>query len=288
MKRNNIPRKEKIFIYDYGNGFYKVVKGCFRESGWIEDNPLTSKINDISIASSSSQVASLSRARSRICELALCNDFEYFYTQTFNIDLVDRFSIDKITEKIQYTFKYFKKNYARSFKYLVIAEFHKDKKAIHLHGLISGVPEKEFYKNKNGYYSLSFFERRLGFNSISKINNNIACSHYITKYITKDNLQFSNKYHYLCSRGLKRAQVSRVLLPQDLKNWRKFDYVSIYNLDLNKIENDDNIKEEERDDIISILCAKDYNEIDLTPVLDCVKLRFQGVLSNLAKERGVI
>lgn len=285
MKINNIPRKEKIFIYDYGNGFYKVVKGCFRESGWIEENPLTSKINDISISNSSE--ASRSRAKSRILELALCNEFDYFFTQTFNIELVDRFSIDNVTEKLQYHFKYFKKHYAKDFKYLIVCEFHKDKKAIHIHGLISGLPEKEIYLNKNGYWSISYFERKMGFNSISKVKDNIACSHYIIKYITKDNLQFSNRYYYLCSRGLKRANVSRVLLPQDLKNWKKFDYVSIYNLDLNKIEKNDNINEEERGDIISIICAKDYNQIDLSPVFDCVKLRFQGVLSKLAKERSV-
>lgn len=281
---NNIPREEKIFIYDYGNGYYKVVKGVFRESGWVENSPIASKINDLSLPTSC--LASRSRARSRIIEYALCNDFDYFFTQTFNIKLVDRFSIEEVTNKIQYHFKYFKKHYCKNFKYIVIAEFHKDKKAIHIHGLISGINENHYYKNENGYLSIKYFNDKLGFNSISKIKDRIACAHYITKYITKETLQFSNRYYYLSSRGLNRALVSRVLLPQDLENWKKFDYVSIFNLDLNKLENNDIINEDNRGDIISILCAKDYNSIGDTPILDCVKLRFSGILEKLAKEKG--
>lgn len=284
MKRNTIPREEKIFLYDYGNGYYKLVKGCFRASGWVEDSPIASKVND-KMLSSSSSLASRSRARSRINEIALCNNFEYFFTQTFNIGLVDRFSIDNITEKIQYYFKYYKKNRSRAFKYLIVAEFHKDKKAIHIHGLISGVQKGDLYKNSNGYYSLKFFQDKLGFNSISPIRDNIAISHYITKYITKDNLQFSNRYYYMCSRGLNRASVSRVLLPKDLESWHEFEYVKICNIDLNKIEKNDNIKESERGDIISMICAKDYNNLDNSPILDCVKLRFSGILSQLSKEK---
>lgn len=285
MKRSTIPREEKIFLYDYGNGYYKLVKGCFRASGWVEDSPIASKVND-KILSSSSSLASRSRARSRIFELARCNDFEYFFTQTFDLDLVDRFSIDKVTETIQYYFKYYKKYRSRSFKYLIVAEFHKDKKAIHIHGLISGVAKGDMYRNSHGYYNLKFFQDKMGvINSISPIKDKHATSCYITKYITKDNLQFSNRYYYMCSRGLNRASVTRVVLPKDLENWKQFDYVKICDIDLNDYEKNDNIKESERSDIISMICAKDYNNLENSPILDCVKLRFSGILTQLSKEK---
>lgn len=294
----NVPRKEKIFVYDYGGGLYKLVKGCFRESGWVENNPVTSKINDKFLKGSSSDAAR-SRARSRVYELAYCNDFEYFYTQTFAMQHVDRFSVEAITNKIQQNFKYFKKKHAPDFQYVLVAELHKNpmtkdalemkrvgRYALHLHGLIKGVPDKEIYKNDRGYFGVKYFDKSLGGSSISKVKGKDRVSKYILKYITKEAVQFSNKYYYLCSRGLKRAIVSQIELPEPLSHWKKFDYVEIYDLDLNLINSNDSIINECSKDLISILHAVDVNSSEITPFLDCVKLRFSALYDKLKEKEG--
>lgn len=285
-KRTNLPRENKTFIYDYGDGIYKVVQGNFRQSGWVEDNPTTSHINDILLKNNSSASAR-SRARSRIFELARCNSWQYFYTQTFNMKLIDRFSIEAITTKIQEKIKYYKKHYNKNFKFLFVCELHKKtneqgQHAIHLHGLIMGLEPKDLLVNKNGYLYIPYFDKALGFNSISIIENLSNCSKYITKYITKDSLQFSNGYYYLCSRGLNRAFVSRVELPQDLHLWKKFNYVKIYDLDLTS--NNFNVINENKEDLLSIFGAKDINTGVVGSIRDCVKLRFQGIYNKLYKE----
>lgn len=285
-KRNNVPRDNKTFIYDYGDGIYKVVQGNFRQSGWVEDNPKTSQVNDILLKSSSSASAR-SRARSRIFELARCNPWQYFYTQTFNMKLIDRFSIEHITNKIQEKIKYYKKHYNKDFKFLFVCELHKKtneegKHAIHLHGLIMGLKDSDLYINKNGYLYIPYFDKALGFNSISIIENLSNCSKYITKYITKDSLQFSNGYYYLCSRGLNRALVSRVELSQDLNLWKKFDYVKIYDLDLTS--KNFNVINENREDLLTIFNAKDVNTGIIGSIRDCVKLRFNGIYQKLYEE----
>ena len=127
---------------------------------------------------------SISRAKSNIFNIASFNKFEYFYTQTIN-DNYDRKDLKKLVENFSQITRNLRKTSNDNFFYLIIPELHEDQKNWHLHGFLSKAYSKYAYINKNGFLSLSCFDK-IGFNSISKIKNYSACVKYMTEYITKD------------------------------------------------------------------------------------------------------
>lgn len=85
----------------------------------------------------------ISRARSKVRQLVLCNDFKYFVTITFSPDKWNRYDRVKLLSSL---FQYFR-NYAKNrhfppLKYVFVPEHHQEG-AVHLHGVISGIAEKE-------------------------------------------------------------------------------------------------------------------------------------------------
>lgn len=150
--------------------------------------------------SSSSEISrvSSSRAKSKIRDFALMNDFEFFYTQTINSNY-DRFNLEEFKQLILKKFKAYKR-INNNFIYLIIFEKHKNG-AFHLHGLIGGVGV-DLQKNVNGYDTLNFFAD-IGFNSLSKIKDKERVSNYILKYISKDITKTLSGYSYFHSKGLK-------------------------------------------------------------------------------------
>lgn len=190
--------KEKFFRVDYNQNYYEYIllRSC-RMSGFEEICKKDKKIID----KEEVQRIEKSRIKSKIKEYALCNDFEYFYTQTLNSNY-DRYDLEEFKKIIQKKFKAYKRKNT-NFKYLLIFEKHKNG-AYHLHGLLSGLGI-DVYTNSNNYLSLAFFED-LGFNSLSKVKDNIKVAHYITKYITKDFEKTASGYSYFHSKNLKTAQ----------------------------------------------------------------------------------
>lgn len=179
----------------------------------------------------------LSRAKSTIYELAICNDWDYFVTLTINSNKYNR-------EDLKEYYKDFSKflnnyNYQNhcNIKYLFIPELHKDGKSWHMHGLLYNLPYHKLTINKNGYLDWSDYSSRFGYMSLSKIRDIEKTSLYITKYITKstENTKIALGNHlYYCSKGLKRAEKLfqghiygiNPLLKYDFIN----DYLSIKNL----------------------------------------------------------
>lgn len=166
---------------------------------------------------------SLSRTKKTIRDLALCNDFEYFFTQTFKPSF-DRYDLDFCVDLIKKKFKAYKRKNP-SFCYLVLYEYHKDG-AVHLHGLLKAVEDEELVKNINGYFTFKYLSS-LGFNSLSKIQDNIKCSNYITKYITKSFCKTSHNQIYFCSKGLNRPILNRVEFNQN-------DFLEVFSNDFVK------------------------------------------------------
>lgn len=162
-------------------------------SDWLKDIPITSpeEIERIS----------RSRTKSRIKELALNNDFQYFGTVTVN-SMNNRFALDDLQHTMRELCRKLKRK-NKDFKYLFITEKHKDG-AFHFHGLFKNFPEGDLYTNKYGYLNSHIFDE-LGYNSFDKIKDYVACCHYITKYITKDCVKNENDQIYFCSKGLKSA-----------------------------------------------------------------------------------
>ena len=77
---------------------------------------------------------SVSRAKRKIYDFGICNDWTHFLTITFNSKKINRFDLLEVKNK----FLKYLRNYTRidnDFKYLVIPELHKNG-ALHFHGLV--------------------------------------------------------------------------------------------------------------------------------------------------------
>jgi hypothetical protein len=148
------------------------------------------------------------RAKAKVLEYALCNDWQYFFTQTINGSRWGRTAPETI-KKIRKTLK------NCGIKYLLCVDRHKDG-ALHLHGLIN--VSKDRLKdsgvtaiNKTTQERQTVFNliptQKYGFNSCFEIRTNthedkIKIARYISEYITKDNNQ-EFKHRYFASKGLE-------------------------------------------------------------------------------------
>lgn len=185
----------------------------------------------------------ISRARSRIFELARCNDWEYFCTLTLSSEY-DRTDLNGWQKAFsQWLRDYRKKGF--EVKYLLVPEQHKNG-AWHMHGFFAGIGEaapftaqdignssteadvaayKAAELNKGGYLNWKDYSKRWGYCSLAEVHSIEAASRYITKYVTKslamDNL-ISGAHLFYASRGLNSAEVVACdSIPLDEKAFRE-------------------------------------------------------------------
>lgn len=184
----------------------------------------------------------ISRAKSSIYELALCNKWDYFVTMTLDGEKYDRYNLDAWKKDLSQFVRDQRKKWGADIKYLLIPEQHKLKPgetvpAWHVHGLLAGLkPEMlgDFPAGAplalalNGYRNYPDYARRFGFCSLGSIRNDMAVSAYILKYVGKQLGQGVevDKHLYYCSNGLNRAEEIKrgrlAVLP------REWDYVNDY------------------------------------------------------------
>lgn len=154
----------------------------------------------------------IARAKTRVRELALCNDWQYFATLTLCEEKQNRFDLPSFIRNLGVWIGNFNKRYSTHLEYLIIPEQHKNG-AWHAHGLFRNVPEAALSKNEHGYLDMPYYRRRFGYISLSPVRNQVATARYITKYITKDlnhtalERGWRSFYH---SRGLaERREIAR-------------------------------------------------------------------------------
>jgi len=147
---------------------------------------------------------SIRRTRTTIQDIVLSNEFDFFSTFTF---AQDRDDIDKCKRKMSHWLHEMQRK--GKIKYLIVPEFHKDKKAIHFHAITAGSLGPLVYtglkRNKRDIYNI--LDYKYGYSTAVMIENPEQVSSYIRKYITKDMIQFKNKSRYWCSTGLQRPEV---------------------------------------------------------------------------------
>lgn len=152
-------------------------------------------------------ITSLSRTKTLVSDLVLCNDFELFCTFTFDPDKVDRFSLSACWGKMSRWLRHQKDN-SPDFKYLIIPEQHKSG-AWHFHALIShykGSLRNSNHKSGSGMPIYNLTSYRSGFSTAVRIENKEGVAAYITKYITKDFIKTFNQRRFFCSRNLIRPR----------------------------------------------------------------------------------
>lgn len=203
-------RHSEVIIKRYGcssdNYSYKVVfMKSVREKGWEEFWSSGSRKKELELLDSdldSDELVvrrklanNLSRARSRIYELASCNKWDWFITATLDPDKYDRSDLKKYRKDFSQFIRDQRKKYNVSLKYLLIPELHADGENWHMHGLLSGLSDdmvSDFPIGspvgliENGYKNWLDYSKKFGWVSLGPIKNHSAVSKYITKYITKD------------------------------------------------------------------------------------------------------
>lgn len=165
------------------------------------------------------------RAKDKVIDLALLNDFDYLVTLTIDPNKLDSLSSELVSKKLKSWLSNQKQRVGM--EYVLIPEKHKSGR-IHCHALIKNYPEEllkpafkhskggELVRKANGE-PVPLFTRyhqriynmpawRLGWSTCEKIDKSrgsVKCARYLVKYITKDAKKLFGKYYY-SSRGLKR------------------------------------------------------------------------------------
>lgn len=248
--KNSVYENDFATLKKYRENYYRItLHRLIRRAGYEaedgEEKPRKGKKN--TAGNEEKLEESLSRTKSTIFELALCNDWEWFVTLTLNPENFDRTDLKTYKTKLSTFIKNYNRTHGTSIKYLLIPELHKDGINYHMHGLMMGLPIEHLHEFRadeklpikmliliaHGHklYSWPTYEKIFGYISISKIMNIESVSKYITKYITKDLLNTRiglNDHLYYCSKGLKRAKkIYEGRLVKELDEDYSNDYVKI-------------------------------------------------------------
>lgn len=169
----------------------------------------------------------LSRARSTIYELALCNDWEWFFTFTLDPEKYDRSDLKTFQKDLSRFFRKYREKHKVNVKYLLVPEQHKDGINWHMHGFLMNLPEKHLRKftpeeqlpyyirhkleSNQPVYDWEAYRKKFGFCNIEPIRDLEASAKYVTKYISKSiesGIIQSNGHLYYASQGLNRAGIT--------------------------------------------------------------------------------
>ena len=211
-------------LYDYGGELKFVYVKC----GFVTRPPreVTKGDRTPTAGEQSERFAqSISRAKSRIFELAICNEFTHFCTFTLDKMKRDRDDLAAFRKAFAQMVRNLNRARDEKIKYLVIPEPH-EKGGWHMHGLLKGltaadltefklsdrIPEriKRTIRAGEKVYNWERYARSFGYFTATEIKNSAACSRYVTKYITKDmskTVRGSGEHLYFASQGLNGRQV---------------------------------------------------------------------------------
>ena len=84
-------------------------------------------------------VNNMSRTRSRIYELSICNNWEWYVTFTLDSSKYDRSNLKQFIKDLSQFIRDYRKKTNNQVKYLLIPEKHKDG-SWHMHGLLMEIP----------------------------------------------------------------------------------------------------------------------------------------------------
>lgn len=223
------------------NGRLKLVRHNALRTKGIEDVSQHTRKGSISDVKSENNI---SRAKSRVFELALCNEWDIFLTFTLDPKKYDRDDLKKFQKDLWQFIRDYNKKYNLCIKYLLIPEEHK-KGGWHLHGFLMGLPKshlrkfelkeklpkyiREKIKAGQDIYEWQAYRKKFGFCDLEPVKDAFAVSAYVTKYITKDldrTVKESGAHLYYCSQGLAR---SVLVFRGKANDGLVYDYESEYN-----------------------------------------------------------
>lgn len=200
----DFARREESGIYtngkvEYFPGFTRFVVAdapVFREPGWEAEKP-RHVLHKPQSPDNPPQGRSISRAKQKIHDIAALNPFDYFVTLTLDGRKIDRESPEEVGQKL----KIFLSNKVRrnGMSYIIVPEYHKDGKGIHLHGLVSGRFRltDSGHKTRDGRVVYNMADWPYGFSTcIELTGEREAVARYIAKYVTKDARKILGNFYY--------------------------------------------------------------------------------------------
>lgn len=208
-----------ITIRQTANGFFRVQHYRTKRKALVSEKTVPNENEPLKTRDYVAE--SLSRAKRTIIDYADNNEFNYFVTITFDQKKIDRTNGELLYNQIKKAFKYYKKVYCPTLKYLLVPEMHQDGN-FHFHGLVkidyvlddngNAVPPTDLTRHYDKFKHCHYWRSRYFFDHFGAVRfdkifaNSIACSRYISKYITKET-EKAFPLTYLCSRGLKKSQI---------------------------------------------------------------------------------
>ena len=131
------------------------------------------------------QLRAAQRARKRLFDLSMCNEFDLFITLTLDKERIDRYDMGAVVKKLNVWLD--NRVRRKGLRYIIVPELHKDG-AIHFHGLINSEAVKlrdSGHRNK-GKVVYHVTDWSLGFTTAVKLDGDKqSVSKYISKYVTK-------------------------------------------------------------------------------------------------------
>lgn len=226
----NIIAKERRDLYSYnvgvvkkyGSGTYKIMELKTLRNKGVEDNREYSPKGSVH---DSKLDCNVRRAKSKIQEYVMCNDWDMFVTLTLDKRKYDRYNLSKFHKDLTQFIRIQNRKSNNDIKYLFIPEEHQDG-AWHIHGFIKGLDKSELrlftldeklplyireklIKCQEVYQWIKYYDK-FGFCDLEPIRDKKRASSYVRKYITKELAQCvkdTNAHMYYCSRGLKTAEI---------------------------------------------------------------------------------
>ena len=168
----------------------------------------------------------LIRARNKVLEYALCNEWEWFFTTTIDGNKYDRSDLATFQKDFTRMLQKIGRDNHTKIHYLIVPELHADRKNWHAHGFIKGLPKNYLTKFELNMklplylirkirggchvYEMKAYTEKFGFNDFEKIRDLRRSANYICKYITKGfgdrSVSELGKHLYFASKGLNTAK----------------------------------------------------------------------------------
>lgn len=137
-----------------------------------------------------------SRARAKVRQLALANEFQWFVTLTLDPAKIDRYDAAEVVRKMsQWCDNRVRR---KGLRYILVPEHHADG-AIHFHGFFNGALEavESGLTDKRGHKVYNLPDWTLGFTRAVRLYGEYgAAVTYVTKYIGKETEKIGGRWYY--------------------------------------------------------------------------------------------
>lgn len=205
------------------------------------------------------------RAKTKLFDLCLANDFDLFFTLTLNSEKIDRYNYKEIVKKLG---SYLDNRVRRKgLKYVIVPETHKDG-AYHFHGLCNSeavrlIDSGKVDKEKRTIFNIA--DWKLGFTTAVKLSGSYgAVCNYISKYITKQYEgvigTLGGRYYYhggkLSNVGYNFLNIDLSCITSEVEHMFYQFHINDSNTDFYKV-NDSRILPS----VIAVLLNSDYSNI---------------------------